>query len=121
LKDLDRINEILNGLRRGKIQISYAAQEFWCLLCEFSEQLSEILARVPPEILYQLIRAGLLSADPDMFRLGEENIWFREKVGSVIRSLDRDELEEVSKAILNSGLERSALASRVFYMHKKLR
>lgn len=121
MRDLERISEILNRLSEGKISLSYAAEEFWNLLAEFYEQASEALAQIPPETLYKLIRAGLSSADFDMFRLAEKNIWFREKVGNVIRSLDKEELEKVSKAILRSGLERTAIASRVFYRHKKLR
>ena len=120
MRDLERISEILNRLSEGKISLSYAAEEFWNILVEFYEQAPEALAEIPPETLYKLIRAGLSSADPDMFRLAEKNIWFREKVSNVIRSLDKEELEEVSKAILKSGLERTAIASRVFYRHKKL-
>lgn len=120
LRDRARVDAILNKLSAGTLSLSQAAQEFWSILSESSEQASDILEQVPTEILYKLIRAGLSSADPDMFRLGEKNVWFREKVGNVIGSLDKEELEEISKAILNSGLERSAIASRVFYRNKKL-
>ncbi len=121
LKNPKKVSEILTKLNEGKISLSYAAEEFWSFLAEFYEQAPEILAQIRPEITYKLIRAGLSSADLDMFRLAEKNIWFREKVGSVIRSLSKEELEEVSKAILRSGLDRSAIASRIFYRYKKLR
>ncbi len=120
MNEFASVNAILSKLSAGTISLSQAAQEFWSILSESAEQASDILEQVPAEVLYRLIRAGLSSADPDMFRLSEKNTWFREKVGSVIRSLDKEELEEISKVILNSGLERSAIASRVFYRNKKL-
>ncbi|RLG41734.1 MAG: hypothetical protein DRO05_03085 [Thermoproteota archaeon] len=121
MRSLSRIDEIIDRLNRGEISLSYAAQEFWAIVSEIPRRTPEIFERIPPETSYKLIRAGLLSADPDMFRLCEGNLWLREKVGNVIRLLPKDELEEISRAILNSNLERSSIASRVFYRLKKLR
>lgn len=114
-KATSKVEEKMKQLEDGRGDVSHLSSDFWALVKENYEKVVDVLMGARQWVISEFIGAGLRQADIDLVLLAEDHEWLRERIGDLIGSLDKQELERISDALLVAGLERSAVGRRVFY------